>query len=871
MLLHLVVSVVLGMQVMLIYILRLYPLYARGQFDLPRGRGVRVRGLGAHDAGALLRRHLVPARRVAGAAGAHRDDGHAGRGGHAQRLRLQRLDDRPRRRSDLLRLRRHDHRHRPCSAGTSRWSAAPGRARTSGSCSPCSRSARRDARRGRGSTCRRRTCAQGDLVLVPARRASRGGRTRSSRAPAAVDEALLTGESTPVEKAVGARVLAGSLVIDDALVVSGDASRRSRRASPRSPRSSRRRSRPRLRCSASRTGLRRSSRRSSSLAAAACFVGLVDRDGLSRRPPCCRRSPSSSWRVPARSVWRRRSRSPSLSGGPRAPGIVVRNAAALETAGDDHARRLRQDGHGDGGRHVGRGRRAGSRRRRGRARPALPRQRRRGALRRTRWRGRSPPRARDPDVDVDQHQSLRGHGVSARLERRRAGPRRLGRLRRRGRGRRTAAEADAALAEGDTVVWVAGGTRVLGFIVVRDQPDPTAAEAVSELAARGIETSLLSGDDAATTAAVARRTGIAASEGDVSPEAKAAFIVTRGRRPATASPWSATGSTMGRRSRRRTSASRRRAGRMSRPRPPTSSCCATTSRWCRGSSTCRGRVRRIVRQNLWWAFAYNAGRGAGRRRRTADPGLRRGDDVRQQPARRVQLAPPAALTGPLVPWEDVECRQRRSVDGDRPGGLGHGDAACALVPAGATVAAHPLLAATVPAPLAAPGPHRGAGGVGRARAGGHGVRLARRHAARDRTLRRAGAAARVRRPRHLPAADGRAELGDRGVLGGRRRAARLRRRRPLHRSLGAARPARRRAAALRRPRARRVHRRLLRAPGADRLRGRPRPGHRRRAALQAAGGGGWRHRLLRQARGAGAPARTTPACRRWPWASWRWR
>ncbi|HEY5168352.1 MAG TPA: HAD-IC family P-type ATPase, partial [Thermoleophilia bacterium] len=34
MLLHLVVSVVLGMQVMLIYVLRLYPLYSRGQYDL---------------------------------------------------------------------------------------------------------------------------------------------------------------------------------------------------------------------------------------------------------------------------------------------------------------------------------------------------------------------------------------------------------------------------------------------------------------------------------------------------------------------------------------------------------------------------------------------------------------------------------------------------------------------------------------------------------------------------------------------------------------------------------------------------------------------------------------------------------------------
>ncbi len=37
-LLHLVVSVVFGMQVMLIYVLRLYPLYARGQFDLAEVR-----------------------------------------------------------------------------------------------------------------------------------------------------------------------------------------------------------------------------------------------------------------------------------------------------------------------------------------------------------------------------------------------------------------------------------------------------------------------------------------------------------------------------------------------------------------------------------------------------------------------------------------------------------------------------------------------------------------------------------------------------------------------------------------------------------------------------------------------------------------
>ena len=117
------------------------------------------------------------------------------------------------------------------------------------------------------------------------------------------------------------------------------------------------------------------------------------------------------------------------------------------------------------------------------------------------------------------------------------------------------------------------------------------------------------------------------------------------------------------------------------------------------------------------------------------------------------------------------------------------------------------------------------------------------------------AAAGVRRPRHLPAADGRPELGDRRLLGGRRGAAGGRRPRPLHRPVGAARPPRRRAASGRRPRPRRLHRRLLRPPGADRLRRRTGARHRRGAAAQAVRRRGRRHQLLRQARGAAAAAR----------------
>ena len=199
--------------------------------------------------------------------------------------------------------------------------------------------------------------------------------------------------------------------------------------------------------------------------------------------------------------------------------------------------------------------------------------------------------------------------------------------------------------------------------------------------------------------------------------------------------------------------------------------------------------------------------------------------------------PPAALRG----------------RGGSTGRTGHGEAACALVPAGATVAAYPHLAAAVRAPLATPRSHRGGGRVGRARARGDGLCLARRHAARDRPVRGTGPASRLRGARHVPGAHGRAELGGRGVLGRRRGAARTRRRRPLHRALRAARSPRRRDPPGRRPGARRVHRGLLRAAGAHRLHRRPRPGDRCEPGGQAAGSRRWRHRLLRQARG-GAPA-----------------
>ena len=161
------------------------------------------------------------------------------------------------------------------------------------------------------------------------------------------------------------------------------------------------------------------------------------------------------------------------------------------------------------------------------------------------------------------------------------------------------------LAEGDSVVWVAEGERALGFITVRDQPDPTAAAAVAALGGRGIEAALLSGDDPLTTAAVAGRIGFDCSEGGVTPEAKAARIQAwqqRGELVAMVGDGVNDGPALAQADLSVTAAGG-------------TDVAAETSDvvLLRHDLTLvpqfldlSRRVRKIVRENLWWAFAYNA-------------------------------------------------------------------------------------------------------------------------------------------------------------------------------------------------------------------------------------------------------------------------
>ncbi len=79
--------------------------------------------------------------------------------------------------------------------------------------------------------------------------------------------------------------------------------------------------------------------------------------------------------------------------------------------------------------------------------------------------------------------------------------------------------------DGKTVMWVAdGGKQPLGVIAVADQVRPEAIEALDILHDRRIAVMMLTGDNARTAAAIARRLGMDDVEAEVLPEDKAAVV-----------------------------------------------------------------------------------------------------------------------------------------------------------------------------------------------------------------------------------------------------------------------------------------------------------------------------------------------------------
>ncbi|ARJ68100.1 copper-translocating P-type ATPase [Magnetospirillum sp. ME-1] len=87
-----------------------------------------------------------------------------------------------------------------------------------------------------------------------------------------------------------------------------------------------------------------------------------------------------------------------------------------------------------------------------------------------------------------------------------------------------AQDAEAQQALGRTLMWVAEGPAMLGFVAVADPVKPSAAQAVARLKALGLETVMLTGDNGRAAAAVAKAAGVDRVLAEVLPEDKEAEI-----------------------------------------------------------------------------------------------------------------------------------------------------------------------------------------------------------------------------------------------------------------------------------------------------------------------------------------------------------
>ena len=85
-------------------------------------------------------------------------------------------------------------------------------------------------------------------------------------------------------------------------------------------------------------------------------------------------------------------------------------------------------------------------------------------------------------------------------------------------------EADGLARLGSTIVWVTVDSKTAGLLELRDALNPTAREAVSLLQKEGIEVTLLSGDSLAATRQIAHEVGILDFDGGCMPEDKAERI-----------------------------------------------------------------------------------------------------------------------------------------------------------------------------------------------------------------------------------------------------------------------------------------------------------------------------------------------------------
>ena len=127
--------------------------------------------------------------------------------------------------------------------------------------------------------------------------------------------------------------------------------------------------------------------------------------------------------------------------------------------------------------------------------------------------------------DVSDFEALPGHGLRAKLEGKELVGGSLKFLTECGAvSADVAARADDLAAEGKTPLLFAFGGELIGLVAVADPIKEDSAHAIGELRGMGVQTVLLTGDNARTAAAVARAAGIDRVVAGVLPEGKAEVV-----------------------------------------------------------------------------------------------------------------------------------------------------------------------------------------------------------------------------------------------------------------------------------------------------------------------------------------------------------
>src|SRR5215208_1915978 len=85
-------------------------------------------------------------------------------------------------------------------------------------------------------------------------------------------------------------------------------------------------------------------------------------------------------------------------------------------------------------------------------------------------------------------------------------------------------EAETLRGDGVTAIFLAVDGKSAGIIAIEDPVKPTTPQALAALAVEGVRVIMLTGDNSTTARAVARRLGIADFEADVLPEQKSAVV-----------------------------------------------------------------------------------------------------------------------------------------------------------------------------------------------------------------------------------------------------------------------------------------------------------------------------------------------------------